>query len=93
MIIANPQIEEGKCYNSIQEQFPKLYWKNFDGKYERIKDISIDFVDGNWEIQTDSNDLDWITKKVKEFLQKEKEKNEKILAEAKAKLKAIEEAM
>ena len=38
-----------------REMFPKLYWKNLNGEYERYKDISIEFVNGNWEIQTDVN--------------------------------------
>lgn len=93
MILLNQHLEEGKTYDSHIEMFPKLYWKNFDGKYERIRDISIEFLDGNWEVQTDSNDNEWIKTKVEEFLAKEKARNETLLIEVTEKLKAIEEVM
>lgn len=93
MILLNPQIEEGKVYNSVTDQFPKLYWKDFDGNYVRTKDISIELVDGHWEVQTDSTDENWIHKKVTEFLKADKEKNEKRIADAMARINAIKEVM
>lgn len=93
MILLNPQLKKEKTYESNREIFPKLYYQNLDGEYVRYKDISIEFVNGNWEIQTDVNDCGWIQIKLEEFLTKEKEKCEKQIAEASAKLKAIEEAM
>lgn len=93
MILLNQHLEKGKSYESNREMFPKLYWKNLNGEYERYKDISIEFVNGNWEIQTDVNNSKWIQTKLEEYLTKEKEKCEKQIEEATTKLKAIERVM
>lgn len=73
----NEHLEEGKQYASKQEMFPKLYEYGV-----RARDISIELVHGDWIIQTDSQDADWIQREFNKFITLEKKRNERKLAEA-----------
>lgn len=94
MILLNPQVAATGYSGTKREMFPKLYdYDYIEKEYVRVRDISIELVNGDWEVQTDSVDSKWIYQQLQEYFATELELNEKRVANSMARIKAIKEVM
>lgn len=99
MIIVNKQLDELKDERGIvnlddyKKAFPRLHYTNFDGVTRQIKSIDIDIRDGDVYIQTTISDAGRLAEETKRQLRRIYEQETRKLAEAQAKITAIEAVM
>ena len=91
MILINEQLKTNKEHEMHREMFPRLYYQNFSGEWNRVRHISVEIIDGNIDVQTDLSDKEAIYKYITEWIENEKASQQKKLQEAQIILKILNE--
>lgn len=99
MIIVNEQLNELKDERGVvniddyKKAFPRLHYTNFDGITRQIKSIDIDIRGGDVHVQTTITDAAKLAAEMERQLRRIYEQEARRLAEAQAKMAAIEAVM
>lgn len=89
MILVNQQLKKDGLPKTHREMFPRLYYQNFSGDWERISNISVKIINEDIDVQTDLNDIELVSEYVTKWLENKKAIAERNLQEAKNTLKII----